>query len=60
MKTVKIYGSVCKHCGKTEALVKEAAARFCLVVGVQEIIGSKLVHAGGLPEATKIDNGLST
>ena len=77
MKNVKIYGSGCKRCEKTEAMVKEAAARLGLEVDVEKVtdaksiamagvmstpglsIDGKLVHAGGLPDAAKLDDWLS-
>lgn len=77
MKNVKIYGPGCKRCDKTEALVKEAAARLGIEVDVEKIsdarsiamagvistpglsIDGTLVHAGGLPDAAKLDGWLS-
>ena len=77
MKTVKIYGSGCKRCEKTETMVKNSAARLGLEVDVQKVtdpksiamagvmstpglsIDGKLVHAGGLPDAARLDGWLS-
>lgn len=77
MKNVKIYGPGCKRCDKTEALVKEAAARLGIEVDVEKVsdarsiamagvistpglsIDGTLVHAGGLPDAAKLDGWLS-
>ncbi len=77
MKNVKIYGPGCTRCDKTEALVKEAAARLGIDVEVEKVsdarsiamagvistpglaIDGKLVHAGGLPDAARLDDWLS-
>lgn len=77
MKNVKIYGPGCKRCDKTEAMVKEAAARLGIEVDVEKVsdarsiamagvistpglaIDGTLVHAGGLPDAAKLDGWLS-
>ena len=77
MKNVKIYGPGCKRCDKTEALVKEAAARLGIDVDIEKVsdarsiamagvistpglaVDGQLVHAGGLPDAAKLDAWLS-
>ena len=77
MKNIKIYGPGCTRCDKTEALVKEAAARLGIDVDVEKIsdarsiamagvistpglaIDGQLVHAGGLPDAARLDDWLS-
>lgn len=77
MKNVKIYGPGCKRCDKTEALVKEAAARLGIDVDIEKVsdarsiamagvistpglaVDDQLVHAGGLPDAAKLDAWLS-
>jgi small redox-active disulfide protein 2 len=77
MKTVKVYGSGCKRCEATEAMVKDAASRLGIAVEVEKVtdakfiamagvmstpaisVDGKLVHAGGLPDAAKLEGWLS-
>lgn len=77
MKTVKVYGSGCKRCEATEAMVKDAASRLGVAVEVEKVtdaksiamagvmstpaisVDGKLVHAGGLPDAAKLEGWLS-
>lgn len=77
MKIVKVYGSGCKRCETTEAMVKEAAAKLGVAVAVEKVtdaksiamagvmstpglsVDGKLVHAGGLPDAGKLEGWLS-
>ena len=77
MKTVKVYGTGCKRCEATEAMVKDAAARLGIEVEVEKVsdprsiamagvmstpgisVDGRLVHAGGLPDADKLDSWLS-
>jgi len=76
MKTVKVYGSGCKRCETTEAIVKAAAAKLGVAVEVEKVtdalsiamagvmstpglsVDGKLVHAGGLPDAGKLEGWL--
>lgn len=78
MKTVKVYGSGCKRCQTTEAMVKDAAAKLGIDVEIEKVTDSKsiamagvmstpgisvdgkLVHAGGLPDATRLESWLSS
>ncbi|MDN2582139.1 thioredoxin family protein [Aquibium sp. ELW1220] len=77
MKIVKVYGPGCKRCETTEAMVKNAAAKLGIEVGVEKItdarsiamagvmstpgisVDGRLVHAGGLPDATRLEGWLS-
>ena len=77
MKTVKVYGTGCKRCETTEAMVKDAAAKLGIDVDVEKVtdaksiamagvmstpgisVDGKLVHAGGLPDAAKLEDWLS-
>ena len=77
MKSFKVYGSGCKRCEATEAMIKEAAARLGVAVEVEKVtdprsiamagvmstpgvaVDGKVVHAGGVPDVTKVDAWLS-
>ncbi|KFI27474.1 thioredoxin family protein [Paenirhodobacter enshiensis] len=77
MKIVKVYGSGCKRCQATEAMVKAAAEKLGIEVEVEKVtdpksiaiagvlstpgisVDGKLVHAGGLPDATRLEGWLS-
>jgi small redox-active disulfide protein 2 len=77
MKTVKIFGSGCKRCLATEAMVKDAASRLGIEATVEKVtdpreiamagvmstpgisVDGTLVHAGGLPDKTKLEGWLS-
>ena len=77
MKTVKIFGSGCKRCLATEAMVKDAASRLGIEATVEKVtdpreiamagvmstpgisVDGALVHAGGLPDKTKLEGWLS-
>ncbi|WP_442772855.1 thioredoxin family protein [Paenirhodobacter enshiensis] len=77
MKIVKVYGSGCKRCRATEAMVKAAAEKLGIEVEVEKVtdpksiaiagvlstpgisVDGKLVHAGGLPDATRLEGWLS-
>ncbi len=76
MKTVKVYGPGCARCATTEQMVKDAAAKLGVEVGVEKVtdarsiamagvmstpgitVDGKLVHAGGLPDAGKLEGWL--
>lgn len=77
MKIVNVYGSGCKRCQATEAMVKAAAEKLGIEVEVEKVtdpksiaiagvlstpgisVDGKLVHAGGLPDATRLEGWLS-
>ena len=77
MKIVKVYGPGCKRCEATEAMVKNAAAKLGIEVGVEKVTDARsiamagvmstpgisvdgtLVHAGGLPDAARLEGWLS-
>lgn len=77
MKDVKDYGSGCKRCEATEAMVRETAEKLGIEVTVEKVtdmgtiaragvmstpgiaIDGKLVHAGGLPDAAKLEGWLA-
>ena len=48
MKNVKVYGPGCKRCEKTEAMVKEAAARLGLEVDIQKITDARSIAMAGV------------
>lgn len=48
MKTVKIYGPGCARCGKTEDMVKEAAAKLGVDVSVEKITDAKSIAMAGV------------
>ena len=76
MKTVKVYGSGCKRCETTEAMIRDSASRLGIDVEVEKVtdaksiamagvmstpgisVDGKLVHAGGLPDAAKLEGWL--
>ncbi len=76
MKTVKVYGSGCKRCETTEAMIRDTASRLGIDVEVEKVtdaksiamagvmstpgisVDGKLVHAGGLPDAAKLEGWL--
>jgi len=49
MKTVNVYGPGCKRCEATETMVMSTP-------GIS--VDGKLVHAGGLPDAGKLEGWL--
>jgi hypothetical protein len=68
MKTDKVYGPGCKRCEATEAMIKAAAEKLGVDVTVEKVTGvmstpgtsvdGKLAHAGGLPDAAKLEGWL--
>lgn len=48
MKNVKIYGPGCKRCDKTEALVKEAAARLGLEIDIEKVSDARSIAMAGV------------
>lgn len=48
MKTVKVFGPGCKRCEATEAMVKDAAAKLGVEVGVEKVTDPKSIATAGV------------
>ena len=48
MKTVKVYGSGCKRCETTEAMIRDTASRLGIDVEVEKVTDAKSIAMAGV------------